>query len=267
MSDTPEQQGRHRYRIRFSKTGLLRWISHRDLARLWERIGRRAELDFSMTEGFHPKPRISFPSALALGVESDDEVVELELRVAMPVAELTRRLVDDRQPGLGIRQVALLPPGFGKAQVQSLEYEILLPADFDFAAVDEWISSLKQRESITCSRKKKMLTFVLADHLLDLSRDQTSVRVCIAARDGASMKVEDLIDQFDAAGRAPSAAQADADPEAEPVSASQDWIARGAVIRRTVVRLEKEFESDDADQTVHDRPANKQRNHSEFQHD
>ena len=35
---------RDRYRIRFAKTGLLRWIGHRDLQRLWERLLRRAEL-------------------------------------------------------------------------------------------------------------------------------------------------------------------------------------------------------------------------------
>jgi len=64
---------RIRYRIRFAKAGLLRWISHRDLASLWERLLRRAALKLSMTEGFHPKPRVAFPSALALGVESQDD--------------------------------------------------------------------------------------------------------------------------------------------------------------------------------------------------
>ena len=64
---TPPAPTRVRYRIRFAKSGLLRWTSHRDLARLWERLVRRAALKLSMTEGFHPKPRIGFPSALALG--------------------------------------------------------------------------------------------------------------------------------------------------------------------------------------------------------
>ena len=52
-ADQPASQDqplRIRYRIRFAKTGLLRWISHRDLARLWERLLRRARLQLSMTE-------------------------------------------------------------------------------------------------------------------------------------------------------------------------------------------------------------------------
>ncbi|MDA8746268.1 TIGR03936 family radical SAM-associated protein, partial [Rubripirellula amarantea] len=113
---TPEPPLRIRYRVRFGKTGLLRWIGHTDLAKLWERLGRRAELNFSMTEGFHPKPRIAFPSALALGVESLDEVVEIELAEQLTPRELLDRLIADNQPGLTMRCVAMLPEGFGKAQ-------------------------------------------------------------------------------------------------------------------------------------------------------
>jgi radical SAM-linked protein len=118
MTDKREETPlRIRYRIRFAKTGLLRWISHRDLARLWERLVRRAELKLSMTEGFHPKPRIGFPSALALGVEGLNEVVELELAEELKVNELFDRLQSDEQPGLEILSVVRLPGGFGKAQL------------------------------------------------------------------------------------------------------------------------------------------------------
>ena len=91
---------RLRYRIRFAKTGLLRWTSHRDLARLWERLLRRAQLQLSMTEGFHPKPRIGFPSALALGISGNNEVVELDLAERLTATELFQRLAQDDQPGL-----------------------------------------------------------------------------------------------------------------------------------------------------------------------
>src|SRR6056297_635237 len=113
---------RVRYRVRFAKVGLLRWISHRDLAMLWERLARRVELPLSMTEGFHPKPRIAFPSALALGVESLDEVVELELTEALTAASLLDRLRGDNQPGLVIRSVQRLPPSTPKARLRQSDY-------------------------------------------------------------------------------------------------------------------------------------------------
>ena len=105
---------RIRYRIRFAKTDLLRWISHRDLARLWERLLRRARLELSMTEGFHPKPRVSFPSALALGIEGLDEVVEIDLAEEISVSDLLQRLSEDNQPGLRIRSVGRVPRGSPK---------------------------------------------------------------------------------------------------------------------------------------------------------
>ena len=70
---------RQRVRIHFQKVGDLRWISHRDLVRVFERIFRRAGLKLSMSEGFHPKARMSFPSALALGIAGQDEVMDVEL--------------------------------------------------------------------------------------------------------------------------------------------------------------------------------------------
>ena len=144
MSDAADNQPiRDRFRVRFAKTGLLRWIGHRDLQRLWERLLRRADLRLSMSAGFNPKPRISFPSALALGVEGLDEVVEIELAEPITAEQLQQRLAADGQPGLSIRSVQLVArfhadgtaiasfPGLGKAQVHSSEYEITLPPMID----------------------------------------------------------------------------------------------------------------------------------------
>jgi radical SAM-linked protein len=83
---------RQRIRIRFAKQDDLRWLSHRDLLRTWERLIRRAGLPLSMTEGFHPKPRMNFPSALAVGITGLDEVVELELCEERTAEELLEHL-------------------------------------------------------------------------------------------------------------------------------------------------------------------------------
>ena len=67
-ADDSNAMVRQRMRIRFTKQGDLRWLSHRDLMRTWERLFRRAGVPLGMTEGFHPKPRMNFPSALAVGI-------------------------------------------------------------------------------------------------------------------------------------------------------------------------------------------------------
>ena len=61
-------------RLRYAKVGKVRWTSHRDAARIWERALRRAELAVAYTEGFSPRPRLHFGLALPTGYESDAEL-------------------------------------------------------------------------------------------------------------------------------------------------------------------------------------------------
>jgi radical SAM-linked protein len=120
---------RQRIRIRFRKEGDLRLISHRDLVRTLERAFRRAELPLSMSEGFHPKPRMSFPSALAVGIAGTDEVMELELSQQRTAEEVLAALTPHLPPGLAINTAAVLAEGTRKAQVRFVLFEIPVPAE------------------------------------------------------------------------------------------------------------------------------------------
>lgn len=79
MSEVNVQPDVCKLRLRFSKAGDIRFLSHHDLMRLMERLMRRAQIPFRSTEGFNPKPKITFASALSLGIVGHKEVVELEL--------------------------------------------------------------------------------------------------------------------------------------------------------------------------------------------
>ncbi|MDG2224229.1 MAG: TIGR03936 family radical SAM-associated protein [Rubripirellula sp.] len=215
---------RIRYRIRFAKSGLLRWISHRDLARLWERLLRRAALRLSMTEGFHPKPRVAFPSALALGVEGANEVVEIELAEMLTPTELLDRLRNDNQPGLTIHSVSLLPEGFGKAQLARGIYEISGPQGGDDAAVGESVQRLIAQETVSVQRKKKNITMNVREHISELKYEAGTLHLSLEATDAASLKPGDVLDLL----------------------GLDDWIEQGASIVRTGVILHREFESDDS---------------------
>lgn len=120
---------RNRVRIRFCKQGERRWIGHRDLVRTLERWFRRAGLRLSMTEGFHPRPRMSFPSALPLGVEGAEEVMELQLAEHRPAEELRACLERCAPPGLAIRHIDLLEEGTKKSQMIRTEYTLPIPTE------------------------------------------------------------------------------------------------------------------------------------------
>ncbi len=119
---------RLRVRIRFSKQGDLRLIGHRDLMRCLERVFRRAGLALSFSEGFHPNPRMTFPLALAVGIEGVDEVMEVELAESYTAEELLRRETPQSPPGLVFRAIEVLPDGGKKARVQSVCYEAPIPS-------------------------------------------------------------------------------------------------------------------------------------------
>ena len=70
---------RQRVRACFQKSGDLRFLGHRDLVRTLERLFRRLGCSLSMSEGFHPKAKFSFPLALATGIVGEKEVMEVEL--------------------------------------------------------------------------------------------------------------------------------------------------------------------------------------------
>ncbi len=184
---------RIRFQIRFAKTDLLRWISHRDLARLWERLLRRSKLQLSMTEGFHPKPRIGFPSALALGIEGLDEVVEIDLAEPITTHDLLQRLTDDNQPGLRILSVARVPDGLPKARLKRSHYSVPIPAGFDTASIETAIAQMQQVKTLTVHRKQKELTIDAASQIDELKICDAELILVMSASDKADLKPTDLL--------------------------------------------------------------------------
>ena len=105
-----------RLRARFSKTGKVRFTSHRDVARIWERALRRADLPVAYTEGFSPRPKLSFGLALSTGYESLGEYLDINLRDDAPGGDVSCEqlpaLLDPALPvGIEVQQVVPLPPG------------------------------------------------------------------------------------------------------------------------------------------------------------
>ena len=71
---------------------------------------RRAGLVLRMSEGFHPKPKLTFPSALAVGIAGRAEVMELELACPADPREVETRLNAQAPPGLMVSQVQVARP-------------------------------------------------------------------------------------------------------------------------------------------------------------
>ncbi len=114
----PEE--RRRLRLRFSKAGKIRFTSHRDVARMWERALRRSRLPVSYSQGFVPHPLVSFGLALPTGCESDGEYLDVRLGAAppgeTPVADLPAVLSAVLPEGIEVQVAAFVAETEGSLQ-------------------------------------------------------------------------------------------------------------------------------------------------------
>jgi radical SAM-linked protein len=110
--------GRHRdiVRIRFSKAGKVRFVSHRDVARLFERALRKLRLPVAYSEGFSPRPKLSFGLALSVSHESDAEYLDVELTQLPDLEGLSQALTAALPDGMSVVGVAALEQGSASLQ-------------------------------------------------------------------------------------------------------------------------------------------------------
>jgi radical SAM family uncharacterized protein len=121
---------RWRYRITFEKRGDGRYLSHRNTMDAFERGIRAAGIPASYSEGFNPRMRLSMGPALPLGLESLEEVMDLETTAALhgPAAEEINAKLPE---GLRVTRVLALPPDSPPLSkvIRSAEYSVRLDPD------------------------------------------------------------------------------------------------------------------------------------------
>ncbi len=165
-----------RLRIRYSKKGKVRFISHRDVARIWERALRRVGVSVAYSQGFSPRPKLSFGLALSTGHESEAEFLDLELSdedgdwTAVRGVDLAARLTAALPVGLDVVAVAPVEKGDSLQQaVTSCTWAIEVD-DVDREYMDAWVAGVLSREEIVVERERKGKPVVedLRPHVLAL---------------------------------------------------------------------------------------------------
>jgi len=125
----PEPTPVQKIRIRLSKEGEARFISHRELNQALTRALRRAKLSVAFSQGFTPHPKISFSQPTAVGIESRAEFVDIELHTKIDPDELMKQLNETLPTGLRILEsdeIPLKTPYLANQIVQSV-YQVSVP--------------------------------------------------------------------------------------------------------------------------------------------
>ncbi|WP_053957507.1 TIGR03936 family radical SAM-associated protein [Inediibacterium massiliense] len=99
----------YKIRIRFTKKEWMIFISHLDLLRLMERALRRARISLSFSQGFNPHPKISFATALALGVSSDGEYMDIEVEEQIDLEWFKKTINEELPQGIEVLGCKYIP--------------------------------------------------------------------------------------------------------------------------------------------------------------
>lgn len=169
MSNTEYVQ---RLRIKFSKFGPTRFISHLDVARTWERALNRAKIPMAYSQGFNRRPLMSFATATPLGTTSDCELVDIWTKEHVDVAQTGETIAAKMAPGIKILEINEVPLSGKKLQVITVDstFEITITEEVDRDELRHKVADLLAADKIIRVRevKKKAKEFDLRPMVYDL---------------------------------------------------------------------------------------------------
>jgi radical SAM-linked protein len=217
-------------RVRYAKVGKLRFTSHRDTARMWERAMRKAELPVALSAGFTPRPRLSFGLALPTGAESTAEYLDVELARPLEreeIATLPARLTAALPDGVTVQAVAEREAGAASLQdaVTSVTWELAAPAGTDVGAVAARLLAAAELP-LERVRKGQRARDDVRPQILDLVPAATTTLRAELSTTGRGLRPAELA----------ALAFPDAEPSAVRALRTHQWIDRDGT-RREVMAL------------------------------
>jgi radical SAM-linked protein len=144
VRNQPEQQAPpvQRLRLRYAKRGRLRFTSHRDFSRAFERAVFRARVPMAYSSGFNPHPRISYAGAAPTGSASEAEYVEIALAKVLDPAEVLRLMDESLPPGLDVLECIESPGGALHDKLQASVWRLELAGAGDLSvAVESFLAA------------------------------------------------------------------------------------------------------------------------------
>ena len=139
-----------RLRLRFGRTEELKYISHADVIRTWERAFRRASIPLAYSQGYTPHPQISTATPLAIGITSDVELMDIRLTIWMPPQSFIMKLADQIPQGFQLLDTWIVGLNFPSLQsiLAFAEYIVVINTEQKSQDVQDSIKSLLQKKEL-----------------------------------------------------------------------------------------------------------------------
>ncbi len=149
-----------RLRVRFCRGQEIKFISHLDIMRLWQRALHRAGISLAYSEGFSPHPRISLAAPLAVGVTSDVELMDVFCTKWISSHGFTTTLSQELPPGIEILQVyqaAITLPSL-QSQVRYVEYSVDVETNREQRDIESALTSLLSKKHLPWQHQRDTST-------------------------------------------------------------------------------------------------------------
>jgi radical SAM-linked protein len=171
--------------LEFTKGPSLRWISHLDLIKVFEKAIRRANLPVALSQGFNPRPKMSIALPLPVGVSSDGEFMELELAEQMDHRELCNRLNQQLPVDMKIQKAMNLSENSPSvmSQVETSEYRVHIPHANRSDEVTNAIQNLLAKQEV-------LVRFSNKDGKIKILDIRPGIRSCIWCKNQESILME-----------------------------------------------------------------------------
>ncbi len=196
-------ENQQRLRITFSKGADVRYISHLDVARAWERALRRAGMPVAYSQGFHPHPKIVFAAALALGYTAAAEMLDVVFAHPMPPQQVIRGLRPQLPAGLEIVDVTpiyMRSPAL-PALLTGADYESVIESELGVDEMRAQCRALLERESLPRAFRNKAYDLrPLVDGLEIIAADGHArypvLRMMLAAGNRGTGRPTEVLDEL-----------------------------------------------------------------------
>ncbi len=202
-----EEIPRQRIRVIYEKGELVKFISHQDEFRLWERTLRRADLPLLYKQGFNPQPHIQFASPLGVGITGAREPIDITFSPPVPLEELEAKIVAKLTPGVFLREISEVPLHTPALQglLIGADYTILIYAErheLESSVIDQAIDKVLAQSEIWRERQRKgeqytynlrPLIFELKNLGYDAEREEHRIALRVQQRNGATGRPDEVV--------------------------------------------------------------------------
>jgi radical SAM-linked protein len=201
----PEQQAPpvQKLRIRYAKRGRLRFTSHRDFSRAFERAILRAAVPMAFSSGFNPHPRISYANAAPTGAASEAEYLEIGLAQVVDPADVRASLEEALPDGLDVVEVVESRGGALADRLEASRWviDLAVPTADVAAAAERFLAA----DEVLVERmtKKGLRTFDCRAACVELSvaDGDRGARIDVVLRHGVpSVRPDDVLSGLESAG-------------------------------------------------------------------